>query len=133
MCKAIKLSFPDVEVWGVGQDGDDSIVYKAIEPTPRMAFMLKKAQEFFDECKYTVTHPIEIVEFQSTEILGLARNKTILIAGKVFDQGLKEVVTTIMEEETHLVTGFADETRALERYLFQMWCSEKEERFGYFL
>ncbi len=133
MCKAIKLSFPEIEVWGIGQDGDEELIYRPVELNPRMKYMLKKAMEFFDECKYPVTHPIEIVEFEKTEILGLAKNKTILVAAKVFEQGLKEVVTTIMEEETHLTTGYKDETRELERYLFQMWCSKMEECHGIFL
>ena len=46
--------------------------------------------------------------------------------------GIKQVITTLLEESTHLKTGFHDETRALETFLFQAWVSEMENRLGLF-
>lgn len=133
MAKAIKGSFPDVKVYGVGQDSRDDLNWREIDTTPKMQYILKKALEFCQETQYAVNYPIVVVEFDKQSTLGCAHNKTIYIAGKTFDAGMKEVVMTIMEEQTHLATGHDDESRALQTYLFQQWLCEKEERFGIFL
>lgn len=133
MAKAIKKSFPEVPVYGIGDDGDDDGGYRIQEQTPKVQYMLKKAAEFCKDTQYAVNHPIEVVLFDKAEVLGRASNNKILLSAKLFDMGMKELVMTIMEEETHLTTSYEDETRALQNYLFKMWLTEKEERFGIFL
>ncbi len=133
MAKAIKGSFSDVPVYGIGQDDEGTLNWREIEETAKMKYMLKKAIEFCQETQYPVKYPIKIVEFDKKETLGCAHSNTIYIAGKTFDKGMKEVVMTIMEEQTHLITGYGDETRSLQTWLFQQWLTEKEERFAIFL
>lgn len=133
MARAIKESFSDVVVYGIGQDGQEGLNWREIQPSPRMQYMLKKALEACQEIQYPVNYNIKVVEFDKPDTLGCAHNSTIYIAGKTFDKGMKEVVLTIMEENEHLKTGYEDESRALQTYLFQCWLTEKEERYGVFL
>jgi hypothetical protein len=66
-------------------------------------------------------------------VLGRAFQGKILLASKLFEQGKKEIVRTLIEENEHLKTGFKDCSRAFQNHLFNLFLTEKEERFGYFL
>lgn len=133
MAKAIQHAFPDVTVYGVGQDGDKALNWREIQQTPKIQYMLKKAIEACNELQYAVNYNIKVVEFDQQETMGCAHNNTIYIAGKTFDKGMKEVVLTLMEENEHLKTGYEDESRALQTHLFTQWLTCMEERYGIFL
>jgi len=133
MAKAIKGSFEDVTVYGIGQDSSGGLNWRNVEETPKMQYMLKRAKGFCEETQYAVNYPIQVVEFDKNDTLGCAHDNTIYIAAKTFDKGMKEVVMTIMEENEHLRTGYEDESRSLQTHLFQCWLTEKEERYGVFL
>lgn len=133
MAKAIKGSFPDVVVYGVGQDSGNDLNWRDVESTPKMKYMLKKALEFCNDTDYVVNYPINIVEFDKSEIMGCAHNKNIYIASSTFDMGMKEVVMTLIEENEHIKTGFDDETRAFQTHFIRMFLTTKEEQFGIFL
>jgi len=133
LAKRIKASFPDVIVYGL-LDGGEVCVTKKIEPTPRHKFLLAECDKFFQECQYEVNYPIEIVQFVSKpEQLGLAKDDTIYISDKLFNMGKREIAVTIMEENEHLKTNYKDCTRAFQQHWINLFISEKEERFGYFL
>lgn len=132
MARAIKKSFPDVEVHGL-QDGADSVISKKVLVNPKMEYMLKKVQEFFTEIGYKITKDIEVVEFNVSSILGHAGKGYIEISEKVFDRGMKELAMVIMEEQEHITTGHADETRAFQDHLFRMWVTALEDKHGIFL
>ncbi len=135
MAKALKCSFPDVQVYGIGQDDDNTLNWRIITPSAKIEFLLKRALEFCKDTEYAVNYPIEVVEFDKPEVLGSIdkKKKTLLVAVKAFDLGTKDVVRTIMEENIHLQEGLKDETRAFEQYLINQWLSEKELRYGIFL
>lgn len=136
MAKAIKGSFPDVTVLGVGQDDDGTLNWKVInEPNSKIQYLLKKSLEFCRDTEFAVNYPVEVVEFDKPEVLGSIdkKKKTLLVAVKAFDNGMKDIVMTIMEESIHLQEGLHDETRAFEGYLIKQWLTEKELRFGVFL
>jgi hypothetical protein len=133
LAKRIKASFPDVVVYGLLDSGDVCIINK-VEMTPRHSFLLKECDKFFDECKYSIDYPIEVVNFvNKPEQLGLAKDKTIYISDKLFNKGKREIAVTIIEENEHLKTGYKDCTRAFQQHFIDLFISEKEERFGYFL
>ena len=136
MAKAIKGSFPDVTVLGVGQDDDGTLNWKVIpEPNAKIQYLLKKSLEFCKDTEFAVNYPVEVVEFDKPEVLGSIdkKKKTLLVAVKAFDLGTKDIVRTLMEEHIHLQEGHVDESRAFEGYLINQWLSEKELRFGVFL
>ena len=61
MARALKGSFPEIEVYGLGQEGENNVVYKPFKTTPKIDFILKKALEFLKNGDYHVIHPIKIV------------------------------------------------------------------------
>lgn len=132
MALQIKRSFPSVQVYGISEDGNQ-LVYKKVEATKKIEFLLKECLSFLEETEYIVANEIEIVDFDRTETLGLAEAGKILLASKLFELGKKEIVRTIVEEQEHLRSGFKDCTRAFQNHWINLYISEKEERFGHFL
>jgi hypothetical protein len=132
MAYQIKHSFPDVQVYGINSDGAQ-IAHKKIEPTKKMEFLLKECVTFLQETEYNLADPIELVEFDRTDVLGLAEGGKILLSPKLFEMGKKEIVRTIIEEQEHLRSGLKDCTRAFQNHWINLFISEKETRFGFYL
>ena len=132
MAAQFKRSFPDITVYGVNGEGEQ-LVYKSVEATKKIEFLLKESLSFLEETEYSIDNEIEIVDFERTEILGLAESGKILLASKLFDLGKKEIVRTIIEEQEHLRTGLKDCTRSFQNHLFNMVVSEMENKTGHFL
>ncbi len=133
MAKRIKTSFPEVVVYGL-LDGGDVCIKKPVELSARYKFLLSECDKFFKECHYNVEYPIEVVEFiNKPEQLGLADSETIYVSDKLFTMGKRELAVTIMEENEHLKTQYKDCSRAFQQHWINLYVSEKEERFGYFL
>lgn len=131
LAKKIHDSFPDIPVYGVGDD--EGVYTLPVKMTPKMDFQLKRAVETLKEMKYVVEAPIEVVSFSSKHVLGQAKNGTIYISEKQFDKGLREIAVTIVEENEHLLTGFNDRSREFQDHLFNKWLSSLEEQHGIFL
>ena len=68
--------------------------------------------------------------FQNSNVLGQAKNSEILLSEKLFDHGRKMIIATILEEESHLKTGYGDKTRNFQDYLFNKIVSLMEEKSG---
>jgi hypothetical protein len=131
LAKKIHQSFPDVKVYGVGDD--DEIFTLPVKTTPKMDYQLKKVMEALKEMKYDVTAPIEVVSFSKQSVLGQAKDGIIYISDKQFDKGIREIALTIIEENEHLATGHNDLTREFQNHLFNKWISSLEEQHGIFL
>jgi hypothetical protein len=132
MAMAIRNAFSDVKIYGLDDSGS-AIGYKTVDPSTKQKFILDEATKFCEECQYQIGYPIEVVEFEDKEVLGRAYQGTILLSTKIFDMGRKQVVVTLIEENEHLKTGFKDCSRAFQNHLFNLFLTEKEERFGFFL
>ena len=132
MAQQIKRSFSDVKIYGMDDSGD-TVGFKKIEPNTKQEFLLKDCIKFCEETQYIIDYPIEIVEFEEMSVLGRAYQGKILLAGRLFEEGRKEIVRTLIEENEHLKTGLKDCSRAFQNHLFNLFLTEKEERFGYFL
>ena len=132
MAFAIRNAFSHVKIYGLDDSGNP-IGYKKVDLTPKQEFILKEANRFCEECNYPVDYPIEVVQFEESSVIGRAHQGKILLSSKIFDMGRKQVVATIIEENEHLKTGYKDCTRAFQNHLFNLFLTEKEERFGFFL
>lgn len=132
MAQAIRKSFPDVKVYGLTDDGT-VMVFKSIEVNTKQSYLLKECLHFCKETNYSIDFPIEIVKFEETNVNGLAQKGTIYLSDRLFEQGKKEIVLTLIEENEHLKTGFKDNTRPFQNHFISMFLNEKEERFGMFL
>jgi hypothetical protein len=131
LARKIKKDFPDVSVYGIGDD--DEVFHDEIDQTVKMQYQLKKATEALTDMKYSINYPIKVVNFSDANILGQAKNKMILLSGKLFDKGIREIALTIMEEQEHIETGYSDKSRAFQDHLFNKWLSSMEEHHGVFL
>ena len=132
MAQQIKRSFSDVKVYGMDDSGE-TVGFKQVDANTKQQFLLKDCLKFCEDTQYSVDYPIEIVEFEDNAVLGRAFQGKILLSSKLFEQGRKEIVKTLIEENEHLKTGFKDCSRAFQNHLFNLFLTEKEERFGYFL
>lgn len=132
MAQQIKRSFSDVKIYGMDDSGD-TVGFKKVEATSKQEFLLKECLKFCEDTQYNVDYPIEIVEFEEMATLGRAFQGKILLASRLFEEGRKEIVRTLIEENEHLKTGLKDCTRAFQNHLFNLFLTEKEERFGFFL
>lgn len=74
--------------------------------------------------------PIHVVNMQKNT-LGEAKNGQVYLSPQVFEQGTKQVVSTLFEECLHLETGLKDCTYEMQTRLFNMIVSLYEEHvFG---
>lgn len=114
-------------------DSDGSCFFKKAETDQKHEFIMKEVMKFFQECKYPVDYPIEIVSFSNPRRLGTIKDNNIYISEKLFQMGKREIVKTVIEENEHLKTGFSDETRPFQDHFINKYLSTLEEKHAYFL
>jgi hypothetical protein len=93
---------------------------------------LDRAIELVARMGYHQVHsyPITVVDFHKNT-LGQFKNGKIYLSPQVFEQGTKQVVSTLFEEVFHAVTGLKDCTYEMQSRLFNMLVSMYEEHvFG---
>lgn len=106
---------------------------REITLTKVQSMTLQKALDFCDRIGFQIrdSYPIKIVESLGEGGLGLAEDKTIFIAERVFHLGgTKQLASTLIEEYVHLRHGYADMTRELQSFLFDKLVSMGEEMAG---
>lgn len=94
---------------------------------------LEKALAFLKKFEPNIEeYPITVMESIGEGMLGRAKMKSheIEISKLVFDQGTKQVATTILEEFYHLKHGFRDLTYHFQSFLFDRIISVSEELLG---
>lgn len=94
---------------------------------------LNKALDFCESIGFHIrnTYPVKIVESLGENVLGLAEDRTIFVAERVFSLGgTKQLASTLIEEYVHLKHGYADMTRELQSFLFDKLVSIGEEMTG---
>ena len=128
----IKNDFPSVKVYGI-DSGAEEPQYEVAVQTKKMEFLIKESLRFLEETQYHVTSPIEVVDFEDVDTLGLAYANKILLSTKLFEEGKREIVAVIIEEQEHLNTKLKDCSRAFQNHWINLFLTEKEERFGNFL
>jgi len=70
-------------------------------------------------------YPILCVEDLGTTTMALADtdNRRIVLSKRCFERGTKYLLSTVIEEYMHLVTGYNDHTRELQTHLFDTICT----------
>lgn len=128
----IKNDFPSVKVYGI-DSGAETPQYEVVEQTKKMEFLVKESVKFLTDTNYPVNYPIEVVNFEDIDTLGLAYEGKILLSTKLFEMGKRDIVAVIIEEHEHLSTKLKDCSRAFQNHWINLFLAEKEERFGNFL
>lgn len=109
------------------------VAYKEIALTAVQQMSMDKALKFCARIGFQIDgeYPIKVVESLGDGVLGLADDRTIYIAERVFHLGgSKQLASTLIEEFLHLRHGWADLTRELQSFLFEKLVSVGEELVG---
>lgn len=88
----------------------------------------KFALDFLKKAGIKVSLPVSVFEFENQKVLGQLKDGEILLSPKIFEQGRRSVVITILEEWAHKDSTYGDESRGLQNYLFNKWLHLLEER-----
>jgi len=65
-------------------------------------------------------YPIHVTTSLGTSILGRALNENIYLAHILFRQSERQIASCILEEATHIQTGYFDHTPAMQTHLFEL-------------
>lgn len=104
----------------MGAKCNDVDEYIEVEPNEDQRDVLIEAVELATKIGYRPT-AVKVVVFADTRILATYdEDKTVLVSARLLDMGVLETTSGIVEEVTHMQTGFADETRALQTHLFTL-------------
>lgn len=80
--------------------------------------MLEKAKDFLKRAGYEVTAPIKLVDNDDQNNIAFYFNDTIHLTDKSFDEGMFQLVRTLMEESFHSL-GYSDCCRSFEDFLMK--------------
>jgi hypothetical protein len=90
---------------------------------------LKRALDFCDKAGFHIkdTYPVVVISHApGGGWLGLAQDGKIILTLQAFDQGVKELVNTILEEYFHLKHSLRDETREMQTFLLRQMVNMAE-------
>ena len=88
--------------------------------------VLDKAKSLAEKINFPIMYPVVVTNDLSADVLGTAdyKIKTIFIAGRAIDQGVKQTIATLIEENLHLNTGLDDCTYNMQNHLFDIIVSQ---------
>ena len=132
LCKALKEFFKE-KVRILGKSGPIDNGRVEVPETERQTTMIANATEYLLKCGIIIQYPIHVVQFSDIYTLGQAEKGEIYISEKVFENGKRAVVTTILEENSHLVSGKDDKTRDFQDYLLNEWLKSMEKNSNEYL
>lgn len=94
--------------------------------------VLERASEFCDRIGFPIEHPVVKSNDLGKGKLGMAdpSNNTIYLSGVVLSQGVKQVASTLIEENLHLTLGYQDCTYQMQSYLFDQVVTMGERLTG---
>jgi len=80
---------------------------------------IDKAVDTLHKMGFEITQDIRIVEsLGGNGVLAAAIDGDIILSKQLFNKGFQTVLLAVLEEHVHIFTGYNDETRALQTYLF---------------
>lgn len=97
--------------------------YIEIDPNDIQAEKLRQALNFLGNCGFLIPYNIIIGNFFQKGVLGYAHNDTIVISEINMENGVTEIVNTIIEEYVHLKYGVHDESRGMQTALITEFVS----------
>lgn len=107
-------------------------VYEKIDFDERQKKVLDKAAHFCELIGYPITHDVFLVENLGSNTLAMADRdkKEIYLSSRVLTQGVKQVVSTLIEEQIHLSEGLDDCTYNMQSFLFDQIVTMGEKLTG---
>lgn len=106
--------------------------FTKIEIGEREALIIDKAKDFCDKIGHKVKYPIHVSDDLGTGKLAVAdrRDNTIYLSPRVLTMGLKQVVSTVFEENMHLQYGLNDCNYETQNWLFDQVITMGEKLTG---
>ena len=105
--------------------------WREFELSRVQAAMLEKSFAFLESLDANPRQfPIKTVESLGAGVMGRALDGTIYVSKLAFNQGTKQVASTLFEEWLHCSHGFADFDRGMQNWLFDKILSLGEEIAG---
>ena len=89
--------------------------------------MLEKAKDFLKRGGYEVTAPVKLVDNEDAKVIAFYFNDVIHLTEKSFDEGMFQLVRTLMEEHFHSL-GFDDACRSFEDFLMKEVIKQSSKR-----
>lgn len=130
LCKELKEHYGEkITVRGIDAKNNHYVV---IEKTPRQIALIEDSLEFLKKAGFDIKNNIDVVKLERN-LLGTVDGQKILLSEKVFEHGRREVVSTILEEFSHIKTGDHDMTRAFQNYWINQCIILLEEKTGNYL
>lgn len=88
--------------------------FREIESNELQTATIKQAKYFFEETDFDIPFEIVLAIFDNKDIMGCAHEGKIILSEICIENGVNEVVNTILEEYIHLKYKAADETRGFQ-------------------
>lgn len=133
LVEALKSKFgKEIKIVGQTEELGDFLI---IDETKVQREKIEKALVFCSEGGIDIPYPIKVAVFDETNVWGSIHesSKTILLSVSVFDEGMKKVVETLIEEWGHIKSGARDESRSFQDFLINQLVTRMEEKQGIYL
>lgn len=94
--------------------------------------LIESCVNFLNKAGLKIDMDIVVAQLD-TNVHGTVHDNKIVLAESVFTHGKKEIVSTIIEEYSHIKSGHTDRTRAFQDFLISNYISILEEKVGDYL
>ena len=111
--RQIRSKLPDVE-------------FKALD-SEEFTAAIEKAREFLQLAGYPVTAEIKVVENTEANMIAFTHNGQIHLTERSFEKGLFDLVTTLFEEQSHIL-GYEDCSRSFQQYIINQLVTQARKR-----
>lgn len=109
----IRKKLPDVE-------------FKTIETEDHL-MAIEQAKDFLQKAGYPVTGEILVVQNEDANTIAFVHNGQIHLTERSFEKGLFDLVTTLFEEQMHII-GHSDCTRSFQQFIIDQLITQARKR-----
>ena len=112
-----------------GFDGD--VQYKEITLSAGEQLIMDSAIRTLESYRFNIKYEIKYVQFANTHIMGRAiRERNLILVGEgCINKGEHYIMSTLIEEHTHIKTGVRDETREMQDALLDLLIVHMRESY----
>ena len=103
-----------------------------IDPDERQTMIIQRALSFCEKIGHKVDYPVHVSDDLGNGVLAVAEPKTdsVYLSPRVMTMGLKQVVSTLVEENMHLKYGLGDCNYETQNWLFDQIVTMGEKLTG---
>lgn len=133
LCELINDNLKDVHVYGLDKPQSAKSFDIIDDPGKKVKYKVQEAISKLKQIEINLDYHINIVTFGNVLINGRAHEGKILLSSSfVEESSLRDIMKVILEEQTHISTGYDDMSRNMQNYLFDKWMGTLEDKHGIF-